>query len=167
MPTYNANGITAEQIPFNHVITHFGVPQAIMTDHGSHFRQHMMEELTAQLGLRHDNLTPYYPQANGQVEAVNKMTTRFTLFQLVYGLDETLPIECEIPSLKLAMELLPDTLPEEERLLYLERLDETHCIAAMVIKDQKKRVKDHFDQTVSPHTFVECEMVLLYDQAIN
>ena len=58
----------------------------------------------------------------------------FTHFQLVYGLEATLPIECEIPSLKLAVELLPNTFPEEERLIYLERLDETRRFSALVIE---------------------------------
>jgi hypothetical protein len=40
-------------------------------------------------------------------------------------MEAILPIECEIPSLKLAVELLPNTSTEEERLLYLMRLDET------------------------------------------
>ena len=47
-----------------------------------------------------------------------KNATRFTPFQLVYGLEETLPVECKIPSLKLAVELLPDSSPEEECLLF-------------------------------------------------
>ena len=94
-----------------------------------------------------------------------KDATGFTPFQLVYGLEATLHIECEIPSLKIVVKLLPNTLPEEERLLYLERLDETRCFAAIVIEAQKKRVKAHFDQTVSPRTFVEGDLVLLYDQA--
>ena len=68
----------------------------------------------------------------------------------MYGLEETLPVECEIPSLKLAVELLPNTSAEEEHLLYLERLDETHRLAALVIEAQKKRVKTHFDQSVPP-----------------
>ena len=33
----------------------------------------MMEELSAKLGFRHQNTKPYYPQANGQVEAINKV----------------------------------------------------------------------------------------------
>ena len=33
----------------------------------------MMEELCAKLGFFHENSTPYYPQANGQVEAINKV----------------------------------------------------------------------------------------------
>jgi len=33
----------------------------------------MMIELTTQLGLQHDSSTPYYPQANGQLEVGNKV----------------------------------------------------------------------------------------------
>lgn len=94
-----------------------------------------------------------------------KTTTSFNPFQLVYGLEVTLLIEYEIPLLKLAIELLPDTSHEEEWLLYLVRLDETHRIAVMVIEAQEKRVKANFDQTVSPCFFVEGDLVLLYDQA--
>jgi transposase InsO family protein len=129
MPTFSADGKTAATFVFNHIIARFGVPQAIITDHGSHFRNIMMTELTDQLGLRHDSSTPYYPQANGLVEAINKVlvtmikriigihksnwhtmlfsalwayrtsvktSTGFTPFQLVYGLEAVLPIECEI-----------------------------------------------------------------------
>eukprot|EP00253_Pinus_taeda_P006912 PITA_06912 len=165
MPTLNEDGHTAAQFLFNHVISRFGVPQAIVTDHRKHFRNHMMTELTTQLGLKHDSSTPYYPQSNGQVEAINKDATGFTPFQLVYGLEATLPIECEIPSLKLAIELLPNTNPLEERLLYLERLDETRRLANLAIETQKRWVKSHFDQNVHPRSFNEGDLVLLYDQA--
>ena len=94
-----------------------------------------------------------------------KSATGFTPFQLVYGMEATLPIECEIPSLKLAIELLPNNSPEEEHLLYLERLDETRRFAALVIEAQKKQVKAHFDQSFSPHSSIEGDLVLLYDQA--
>ena len=110
----------------------------------------MMTELTDQLGLRHDSSTPHYLQANGLVEAINKVlvtmirriigihktnwhsmlflalwayqnsvktSTGFTPFQLVCGLEVVLPIECEIPSLKLAIELLPTTSEKEKRFL--------------------------------------------------
>ena len=49
-------------------------------------------------------------------------------------MESILPIECEIPSLKLAVELLPKTSVEEERLLYLMRLDETRRDATLVIE---------------------------------
>ena len=86
-----------------------------------------MEELSAKLGFRHENSMPHYPQANGQVKAINKVlkmmlrrmvgdhksiwnhslfsalwayrtlvktTTGFTPFQLVYGLEAILSIQC-------------------------------------------------------------------------
>ena len=107
---------------------------------------------------------PYYPQANGQVEAINKVVKTmlhrmvgdhksnwhhvlfstlwayrtsmktaigFTPFQLVYGLEAVLPIQCQIPSLQLAIELLPDTSAEEERFLYLNNLNETRRDASL------------------------------------
>jgi transposase InsO family protein len=167
MPTFDNTGKTATLFIFNHIIAHFGVPQAIFIDHGSHFRNFMMSEFTEKLGLRHENSMPYYPQANDQVETINKVlitmlqrmigihktswhtmlfsalwaymtsvksATGFTPFWLVYGLEAILPIECEIPSLKLAVELLPNTSAEEECLLYFMRLDETRRNATLVIE---------------------------------
>ena len=53
-----------------------------------------------------------------------KTATSFSPYQLVHGVESILPVECEIPSLKLAVELFPDTSPLEERLVHLEQLDE-------------------------------------------
>jgi hypothetical protein len=61
MPKFDNTGKTAALFIFNHIITRFGIPQAIITNHGSHFRNFMMSELMKKLGLRHENSTPYYP----------------------------------------------------------------------------------------------------------
>ena len=47
MPTLNNSGEVTALFFFNHVVAWFGVPQAIVTVHGSHFRNHMMIEFTA------------------------------------------------------------------------------------------------------------------------
>jgi hypothetical protein len=65
---------------------------------------------------------------------VVKSTIGFTPFQLFYGLEAILLIECEIPSLKLSVELLPNTSTEKEHLLYLMQLDEAHHDATLVIE---------------------------------
>ena len=65
MPTYAEDGKTVALFLLNHVIARFGVPMSIFTDHGSHFHNQMMEDLSAKLGFLHENSTPYYPQANG------------------------------------------------------------------------------------------------------
>ena len=179
------------------MVARFGVPQAIVTNHGSHFRNHMMVELTTKLGLSHDSSTPYYLQANGKVEAINKVVKRmlqrmigvhkrnwhlimcsvlwayrtsvrnatgFMPFQLVYGLEAFLPIQCEISSLKLAIDLLPNTSEEEARFLDLIHLDETHRDAAVANEAHKKCIKTQYDKNVKPRVFSEGDLVLLYNQ---
>jgi hypothetical protein len=51
MPTFLNDGRTATLFIFNHIITRFGVPQAIVTDHGSHFQNQMMSEFACQVGF--------------------------------------------------------------------------------------------------------------------
>lgn len=84
--------------------------------------------------------------------------------QLVYGLEEILLIQCEISSLKLAIDMLPDTSKEEACLLELIYLDETRRDAAFANEAHKKRIKVQYDRNVKPRIFSEGDMVLLYDQ---
>lgn len=84
MRTLTNDGKTTTQFLFNHVIARFRVPQAIITNHGSHFHSYMMAKLTSQLGLCHDSSTPYYPHSNGQVEVVNKVLV--TMLQHTIGM---------------------------------------------------------------------------------
>ena len=72
MPTFKANRETAAFFIFNQIITRFGIPKVIFTDHGSHFQNSMMMDLTTMLGFRREHSSSFYPQANDQVEAVNK-----------------------------------------------------------------------------------------------
>ena len=157
----------------------------------------MMVELSAKLGFHHENSTPYYPQANGQVKAINKVlktmlrlmvgdhksnwhqtlfsalwayrtlvktSTVFTPFQLVYRLEDVLPIQCQIRSLKLVVELLPNTYTLEEMFLYLTKIDETRQDVSLVNEAHKKRVKVQYDKSVKPRVFNEGDLVLTYDQ---
>ena len=73
IPTYAEDGKHAALFLFNHIIVRFEIPRAIVTDHGSHFQKNMMAELSVKLGFHHNKYTPYYPQANGQVEAIKKV----------------------------------------------------------------------------------------------
>ena len=132
MPTYTNDAKTTALFLFNHVIARFSIPKSIVIDHGTHFCNAMKAELTGMLHLDHEHSSPYYLQANGQVESINrilktmlqwmvgvhksnwhvqlfsalwayrtsaKTATGSTPFQLVYGLEVVLMIECEIPSL--------------------------------------------------------------------
>ena len=53
-----------------------------------------------------------------------KTATCFSPFQLLHGVEFVAPIECKILSLKIAIDVLPDTTELEEHLVHLEHLDE-------------------------------------------
>ena len=83
MPTCTYNAKTVALFLFNHIITQFGIPKYIVIDHGTYFCNAMMAELTAMLHLDHENSSPYYPLANGQVESINR--TLKTMLQRMVG----------------------------------------------------------------------------------
>ena len=74
-------------------------------------------------------------------------------------------MQCEISSLKIAIDLLPNTSEEEAHFLELIHLDETHCDAALANEVHKKWIKVQNDRNVKPRIFSEGGLVLLYDQA--
>ncbi|KAM2876301.1 hypothetical protein COP2_019310 [Malus domestica] len=55
------------------IVTRFGVPETIITDNGMIFTSDKFKEYTENLKIRLEQSTPYYPQANGQAEASNKV----------------------------------------------------------------------------------------------
>jgi hypothetical protein len=79
-----------------------------------------------------------------------KNATSFSPFQIIYGLEAVLPIECPIPSLKFAVQLLPDTSPLEERLVYLEQLNKQRHEVALANEAHKHKFKCQYDRSVHP-----------------
>jgi transposase InsO family protein len=62
MPTFNNDDKTSTLFIFNQIIARFDIPKEIVTNHGSHFQNKMMFDLTSKIGLRQENSSPYYPQ---------------------------------------------------------------------------------------------------------
>jgi hypothetical protein len=63
---------TATQFFFNHVITHFGFPLQLVSNHGKHFENKVFAELSTKLGFSHEFASLYYPQSNEKFEAIEK-----------------------------------------------------------------------------------------------
>jgi hypothetical protein len=72
MPTIKSDGKTTSFFIFNQIISWFGIPREIVTDHGSHFHNEIMKELASKLRFKNNHSSLYYPQENGQVEVVIK-----------------------------------------------------------------------------------------------
>ena len=69
----NCDVVTATQFIFESIISRFGCPLILMSDQGTHFLNHTIEALTEEFQIQHHKSTPYHPQANGTVEAFNKI----------------------------------------------------------------------------------------------
>ena len=59
MSTFKDDGETVALFLFNQIIARFNIPKGIITDHGIHFQNKMMSELTSNLGLRKEHSSPY------------------------------------------------------------------------------------------------------------
>jgi hypothetical protein len=55
MSIVKSDGKTVTFFVFNQIITIFGILSEIVTDHGSHFQNKMMEEIASKLGFKHDH----------------------------------------------------------------------------------------------------------------
>ena len=68
------------------------------------------------------------------------------------------PIECEIPSLRIVIHVLPDTTELEEH------LDEQRRDVLTTKQAHKNRVKSQYDKSVKPQIFSKGDLVLLLYQ---
>jgi hypothetical protein len=59
MPMFKDDGETVALFLFNQIIARFGILRNIFTNHGSHFQNQMMIELTSNLGLWQEHSSPY------------------------------------------------------------------------------------------------------------
>ena len=96
-----------------------------------------------------------------------KTATGFSPYQLIHGVESILPVECEIPSLKLAIELLLDTSTLEENLVHLEQLDEQCRDALVALEVNKCHVKVQYDKSIHPRRFSEGYLALLWTKLKN
>ena len=72
-PMKDCSAATTMHFIFKNILTKFGFPRNLMSDQGTHFLSHTIQALIKQFRIFHQKSTPYHPQANGIVEAFNKI----------------------------------------------------------------------------------------------
>ncbi|XP_045802291.1 uncharacterized protein LOC123895859 [Trifolium pratense] len=138
----------------NHIIYRFGLPKTITTDQGTLFVGRKMQDFDEQAGSRLITSTPYYAQANGQVEAANKVIIGSTPFRLTYGHDVVLPVEVMMQSIRVQRQLeLPTDHYWNLLLDELIDVDEERLQAFDVLVRQKERIVKAYNKKVKPKTF--------------
>ena len=73
IPLVNADQENVIEFIQKNIIFRYGIPETITTDQGSVFTGRKMQEFAQETGFKLLTSTPYYAQANGQVEAANKV----------------------------------------------------------------------------------------------
>jgi Integrase zinc binding domain/Integrase core domain len=66
------NAITTARFIYEDIICRHGICEHLHSDRGTEFVNSTIEHLTRKFGIKHTKSTPYYPQANGQVERFNR-----------------------------------------------------------------------------------------------
>lgn len=111
----------------------------------------------------HDKLT----EALWAYRTTYKTATQATPYSLVFGTEAVLPLEVELPSLRVAVQY---GLTQEEndllRLEELEALDETRLHAQQNLEIYKARMTRAHDRMVRPRSFKEGELVLVRKRPI-
>jgi transposase InsO family protein len=72
-PVKDCNVETVAHFLFEQVITRFGCPRFLMSDQGTHFINNTIIVILEEFEFHHQKITPYHSQANGMVEAFNKI----------------------------------------------------------------------------------------------
>ncbi|XP_050916398.1 uncharacterized protein LOC127131525 [Lathyrus oleraceus] len=147
IPLPNVDQEDVIEFILKHIIYRFGILETITVDQGSVFTGRKMQEFAKEMGLKLLTSTAYYAQANGQVEAANKVVT-------------ILPIEIYLQLTRIQRHReIPSESYRNMMLDELVDLDEERLNALELLKRQKKRVEKSYNKKVNFKTFSPEDLV--------
>ncbi|XP_056697450.1 uncharacterized protein [Spinacia oleracea] len=147
---------------WKNIMTRFGIPQAIVFDNGPQFETPKLEEWLADHGIHSCFASVGRPQANGQVEAFNKIISEGTKKKLdeakAYGAEAVLPIEMCEPTLRVM--LYDENANWEMMKLSLDFLPEARGNVALRQQLYKIRMAREYNKKVSKRVLKVRDFIL-------
>lgn len=67
------SALSTAKFIYKQIITRYGIPIQLTSDRSGHFVNHVVKLLSMEFKIFHSLSSPYYPRANGQAEATNKI----------------------------------------------------------------------------------------------
>ena len=71
-PIPDQKSLRIVQLLVENIIPIFGVPEALLSDHGTNLLSHLMQDVCKLLGIKKLNTTAYHPQCDGMVVRFNR-----------------------------------------------------------------------------------------------
>nr|GEY22396.1 hypothetical protein [Tanacetum cinerariifolium] len=136
LPTNNARFVVKF---LKSLFSRFGIPRAIISDHGTHFCNDQFTRVMIKYGVTHRLATAYHPQTSGQVEVSNRGLKR----------------------------ILEGTTAGDHRKLQLNELSELRDQAYENYVIYKERTKKLHDSKIKNHIFNVGDQVLLFNSRLK
>eukprot|EP00253_Pinus_taeda_P025104 PITA_25104 len=166
IPVKNATGKVIMDFIENNIITRFGVPTKITTDNAKAFSSSEFSSFCFKYGIVLSHSSNYYPQGNGLAESnriTKKKATAKSPFELVYGLDLTLPVYLKLPAYQLLRHFSTNKDVVQNRIDQIVELDETRRTFFDNICKSQSNIKKSFDKSSRSRSLQVGDMVFLWD----
>ncbi|MCO5606023.1 hypothetical protein L7F22_060210 [Adiantum nelumboides] len=159
--------ITAKDVAkfmYDEICCKFGVALELLSDKGPGFRAKLLDFLCAKMKIRHQHITPYYSQCNG----LNERFNGFTPFHLVYGKEALLPVEVELPVVKMLEKLLGQSSDAfKEKLLQLQEVQLDRMSALEHYGQMQEKALKKINEKVKSKGIKKHDLVLRYNSQLD
>ncbi|XP_020597135.1 uncharacterized protein LOC110036916, partial [Phalaenopsis equestris] len=143
------------------IVYRFGVPRRVISDNG--LQQNARADFEEDVGREQERLHEKLLEALWAYRTTFRTPTQCTLYALVYGSEAVLPLEVQLPSLRIAV---ANQITTEDNVKQLESLQSKRLEAQQNLELFQARMAQTHDKLVRPRTFKIDDLVLVLRRPI-